>query len=661
MISIVEILARLTKSKSGGFIILFGVLLSIFVLFFSLKRLTKKTELPPVVSMMERIKFTERLDLLSYRTNEALLLGSPQVLQKMMDAAIKDSIDLFNKIQDMALDLERLKVEKENMLNKKEFFQAELDRLEEKCDSCKRNYNLISGDFADFVKQLSNTDQALLPGILGEGGITILKEYQLRVKTIENEKLLDRRVARRALRVAKDSLDMVRVQKKREYLASLIQSRKILAQTSKALKYSVITRKLNHFDNIIPAQETKLSSCRSTLDFTRLKIDNLKSSMVSTGSGAENNKPRLLATVPAKTSLYLNLRNLNSVQGQDSTIVIYYDTLYTDPVNIQIDSSVHYDIARHKIEFEHEDNGLYFSVFEQLQTGLDLVREKVLNKIQSQQYKKLAIEKAETYFNSIYNPLGYRVILEKLNEKAANRSGSFTDFKPTKKNRNTTASSQPVNKVDDKKTESALGVGNQKNRQVMLMGIDVSYWNGSINWADVAAQNIDFGYVKATQGIDYKDQLFDEHWLSLGKNSIKRGAYHFYVPEDDPELQARFFINTVGSTDNKMLPPMIDLEDVSMDNISKSEFQENVLRWLDLVEQHFHVAPIIYTYTYYAEQYLNNPKFARYKLWIAQYSDEKHPVLPPIWHSEGWHMWQYNSNDHLSGVNGSIDIDRMKQ
>ena len=199
-----------------------------------------------------------------------------------------------------------------------------------------------------------------------------------------------------------------------------------------------------------------------------------------------------------------------------------------------------------------------------------------------------------------------------------------------------------------------------KQDQVVL-GIDVSHFQGDVNWQDVAGSDgMHFAYAKATEGETYVDPKFADNWKGIGATSLRRGAYHFYVPTDDPQMQAAFFIKTVGELSANDLPPMVDVEDTSLGNVSIAKFQEDLLIFMRLIEEHYGVQPILYTYTPYANLRLTNPEFAKYKLWLAQYSEESEPDLPNTWKSAGWYMWQYSSKDKIEGVNGFVDVDRLK-
>jgi len=190
-----------------------------------------------------------------------------------------------------------------------------------------------------------------------------------------------------------------------------------------------------------------------------------------------------------------------------------------------------------------------------------------------------------------------------------------------------------------------------------LLGIDVSHFNGEINWADVRKKGIHFAYAKATQGNDFSDPEFKKNWAGMKAEGIARGSYHFYVANIDPEEQAKFFISEVDSITMKDMPPMLDLEGSGIGGLSKRKYMSNVLKWLDEVEKAFGRRPIIYTDNPFANEHLTDPQFAKYHLWIAEYGPVAH--IPKTWKENGWIIWQHTASEKMAGVNGVTDGDML--
>jgi lysozyme len=179
-------------------------------------------------------------------------------------------------------------------------------------------------------------------------------------------------------------------------------------------------------------------------------------------------------------------------------------------------------------------------------------------------------------------------------------------------------------------------------------GIDVSHHQSYINWDSVALEGIDFAFVKATEGMTFRDSLFEHNWSQIKSNSIKRGAYHFYRPAVSAHAQAEHFKNQVHLGEGD-LPPVLDVEVI--DGVSRVKLLTGILNWLYLVEIHYGVRPILYTNLKFYNKYLAG-HFDEYPLWIARYNTRQ----PTLACGREWQFWQYGNRGQLSGVNGDVDF-----
>lgn len=185
-----------------------------------------------------------------------------------------------------------------------------------------------------------------------------------------------------------------------------------------------------------------------------------------------------------------------------------------------------------------------------------------------------------------------------------------------------------------------------------IQGIDVSHYQGSVNWADVKSSGIAFAFAKATEGITVVDSEFDTNWAGINAAAIIRGAYHFYISTDDPEAQAENFLKAVGSLAPGDLPPVLDIENYSGD-YGTSSLAENVQTWLDAVQEGLQRRPMIYTGPSFWDTYMTS-EFGAYPLWVAEYGVSQ-PKLPIGW--SAWTMWQSTRNGVVQGVAGNVDLD----
>ncbi len=189
-----------------------------------------------------------------------------------------------------------------------------------------------------------------------------------------------------------------------------------------------------------------------------------------------------------------------------------------------------------------------------------------------------------------------------------------------------------------------------------VLGIDVSHFQGDINWKEIKDAKLLFAYDKATQGEGYRDPDYAQNREGAHAVGLSHGAYHFYVAGDDPAKQANNFLAVVDYASDDM-PPVLDLEQGGMKKgINAQTYQQNVLKWLNLVETKLNIRPIIYTNHPFGNEYLDHPDFAKYDLWIAEYEVDT-PKIPNAWKEEGWLIWQRSERGKVEGAVGNVDHD----
>ncbi len=179
-------------------------------------------------------------------------------------------------------------------------------------------------------------------------------------------------------------------------------------------------------------------------------------------------------------------------------------------------------------------------------------------------------------------------------------------------------------------------------------GIDVSHYQERIDWPAVAAEDISFAFIKATEGVTVADSLFVSNWQLLEQTPIVRGAYHFFHPEIDIHDQAHHFFSRVDLLPGD-LPPVLDVE---LDGgLSKVELIVAIKTWLFLAEAHYGVKPILYSgQTFYNRNLAGH--FDAYPLWIARYSRR----APTTADTQQWDFWQYGNQGSLLGIDGDVDF-----
>uniref|UniRef100_UPI0040252E69 glycoside hydrolase family 25 protein n=1 Tax=Prevotella sp. TaxID=59823 RepID=UPI0040252E69 len=154
--------------------------------------------------------------------------------------------------------------------------------------------------------------------------------------------------------------------------------------------------------------------------------------------------------------------------------------------------------------------------------------------------------------------------------------------------------------------------------------------------------------IKSTEGSSRMDSKFRDNFRQAREYGYIRGAYHFWSNKSSARDQAYFFLNNVHLEEGD-LPPVLDIEHMPKDR-SVEDFQRDVLTWLHIVEDRYHVKPIIYTYYKFKERYLNAPVFDDYPYWIAHYYVDKVEYKGP------WKFWQHTDVGRLPGIKGYVDF-----
>ena len=188
-------------------------------------------------------------------------------------------------------------------------------------------------------------------------------------------------------------------------------------------------------------------------------------------------------------------------------------------------------------------------------------------------------------------------------------------------------------------------------------GIDVSHWQGTINWSKVKAAGMQFAFMKATESTTYTDTQLATNWAGVQAAGLYRGAYHFARPKvGTAPAQAKYFVSKVGSFQGAgTLPPVLDLE--ASGGLGVTALRSWTASWLQTVEQLTGRTPIIYVSPAFWEHYLgNSTAFTRYPLWIAHYGVTT-PRVPGGWPT--WTFWQRTSSGTVSGISGNVDMNRF--
>ena len=185
-----------------------------------------------------------------------------------------------------------------------------------------------------------------------------------------------------------------------------------------------------------------------------------------------------------------------------------------------------------------------------------------------------------------------------------------------------------------------------------IHGIDVSHHQNNIDWKalkemQVKEIKIGFAFIKATEGLERVDNDFRRNWFNAKQSSLPRGAYHFFISSKSGKAQAQNFIETVSLKKGDM-PPVLDIE--TANGASATDIQQRAKDWLDMIERHYKVKPIIYTNIDFYENFLQG-KFDDYPLWVAHYFVRNKPRI-----KRNWVFWQHNEKGRVNGVDAYVDF-----
>jgi lysozyme len=190
-----------------------------------------------------------------------------------------------------------------------------------------------------------------------------------------------------------------------------------------------------------------------------------------------------------------------------------------------------------------------------------------------------------------------------------------------------------------------------------LHGIDISHYQGKISWQKVAAAGITFVYAKATEGANTKDARFVTNINGMKSNGIIRGAYHFFRPAKDANLQAANFLSVVNLLEPGDLPPALDIE--VNDDLPADAIISGITTWISKVESALGRTPVIYTSAYFWNSKLGGcADFSKCPLWVAHYTPKPAPNLPNGF--ADFTFWQHSEKGAINGITGSVDLNRFK-
>lgn len=181
-----------------------------------------------------------------------------------------------------------------------------------------------------------------------------------------------------------------------------------------------------------------------------------------------------------------------------------------------------------------------------------------------------------------------------------------------------------------------------------LRGVDVSSYQGDIDWAVIEQNDVSFAFIKATEGSAHTDPHFAANWAGVAETDIVAGAYHFLSFESPGKTQAQNFIDTVGKRDG-MLPPAIDLEYYGSyaDSPPSRELVREILDEMAAALRDYYGAdPILYVNESLYRKYIAGDAVG-FTVWVVDTLG-----TPRLASGGEWAFWQYSHQGSMPGYSG---------
>lgn len=180
-----------------------------------------------------------------------------------------------------------------------------------------------------------------------------------------------------------------------------------------------------------------------------------------------------------------------------------------------------------------------------------------------------------------------------------------------------------------------------------ILGIDVSHWQGAIDWVQVAEAGVKFAFLKATEGL-VVDPMLKLNAQGAKAAGIPYSLYHVWRPDVDALAQETAFDNAVDADQlAPQLPIVLDIEPGSIRD------EADPLHWLNYTLLPPPGNPIVYASPSVAQS-LTDPAWLQYRLWVAHYTDAPQPNIGK-WPT--WMFWQRQNDGTVPGISRPVDID----
>jgi len=185
---------------------------------------------------------------------------------------------------------------------------------------------------------------------------------------------------------------------------------------------------------------------------------------------------------------------------------------------------------------------------------------------------------------------------------------------------------------------------------LQIKGIDVSKWQGEIDWNEVKSDGVEFVFIRTGYSNNYTDPYFEEYYSYAKTAGIKVGAYHYSYAQsaDDAKSEAEFALTLLKNKEFDY-PIAFDVEENSQIKLGKKIITDMIISFCDTIKSAGYT-PMLYTNTNWRSNYIDMTRIP-YLLWQAHYTSPKPPAI-----DNRVSVWQYSSTGKVDGVNGNVDM-----
>ena len=190
--------------------------------------------------------------------------------------------------------------------------------------------------------------------------------------------------------------------------------------------------------------------------------------------------------------------------------------------------------------------------------------------------------------------------------------------------------------------------------ELLVHGIDVSHYQGRINWDEVARDSkVNYVYLKATEGVNTIDDTYRYNFQECKRVGLKVGSYLFFRPHLSAKTQFELFVSRVDTKKQDLLP-LVDAE--VFKGVTEGVFQTRLLELCELLEKEYGKKPIIYTgRNFYNKHIFSNSRLRTYKFFIASYTFDE----PELSGGDDYVLWQFSATERVRGIRGNVDMSRF--